>query len=52
MEGSVLNHAKEVQLVATVTRADGTVEELGTIAYWHKNPFKRLFWRINQGLHS
>ena len=44
--------AKELQLVATITRADGTVEELGTIDYWHKNPIKRIIWRIKKWLHS
>jgi hypothetical protein len=23
-----------------VTRADGTVENLGVVSYWHRNPFK------------
>jgi hypothetical protein len=44
--------AKELQLVATIVRADGTVEELGTIDYWHKNPIKRIIWRIKKWLHS
>lgn len=34
------------EVFATVTRADGTVEELGSIAYWHRNPLRRLKWRI------
>jgi hypothetical protein len=44
-------NAKEIQLVATITRADGTVEELGVIDYYHQNPFKRLIWRIKKWLH-
>lgn len=36
--------AREARLEATITRADGSVEHLGEIAYWHRNPFKRL-WR-------
>jgi len=44
-------NAKEIQLVATVTRADGTVEELGVIDYYHQNPIKRLIWRIKKWLH-
>jgi hypothetical protein len=39
-------NAKEIQLIATITRADGTVEELGVIDYYHQNPIKRLIWRI------
>jgi len=33
---------------ARVIRADGSVEELGTVAYWHKNPLRRLAWRVRQ----
>lgn len=36
----------QVSIEARVIRADGTVEELGAIAYWHRNPLKRLAWRI------
>jgi hypothetical protein len=34
------------QVIGTITRADGTVEHLGVISYWHKNPLRRLWWRI------
>jgi hypothetical protein len=44
-------NAKEIQLVATITRADGTVEELGVIDYYHQNLIKRLIWRIKKWLH-
>lgn len=44
------SNAKELQLVATIIRADGTIEELGVIQYWHKNPFKRILWRIKKWL--
>ena len=43
--------AKEIQLIATITRADGSVEELGVIDYYHQNPIKRLIWRIKKWLH-
>lgn len=43
-------NAKEIQLIATITRADGTVEELGTIDYWHKNPIKRFVWKLKKFL--
>jgi len=46
------SNAKELQLVATIRRADGTIEELGVIDYWHKNPIKRIIWRIKKWLHS
>jgi len=38
--------ASSAELRAVVIRADGTVEDLGMIAYWHKNPLKRLAWRV------
>jgi hypothetical protein len=44
-------NAKEIKLVATITRADGTVEELGVIDYYSKNPLKMFFWRIKKWLH-
>ncbi len=28
--------------------ADGTRVPLGTISYWHRNPLKRLFFKIKQ----
>lgn len=37
---------REVSMHAVVIRADGTREDLGTIAFWHKNPLRRLWWRI------
>lgn len=40
----------EASLEATVTRADGTVEHLGTIAYYSRNPLKRLTWRVGRWL--
>ena len=48
----VNTNAKEAQIIATITRADGTVEELGVIDYWHRNPIKRIIWRIKKWLHS
>ena len=46
------SNAKELHLSATVIRADGTVVELGVIDYYHKNPIKRLIWRLKKWLHS
>jgi hypothetical protein len=37
--------AKSSSISAVVTRADGRVEDLGIIAYWHRNPFIR--WAVN-----
>ena len=44
--------AKEIQLVATIIRADGSTEELGVVDYWHANPIKRIIWRFKKWLHS
>lgn len=33
---------KSVVLEASITRADGTVVPQGVVAYYHRNPFKRL----------
>lgn len=48
IKGGILAHSKarSAEFRAVVTRADGTVEDLGAIAYWHKNPLKRWAWAI------
>lgn len=38
--------SRSAKITAIVTRADGKVEDLGTIAYWHRNPLKRWVWNI------
>ena len=45
---TAISNAKEIELIATVIRADGTKEELGVIDYWHKNPIKRFIWRLKK----
>jgi hypothetical protein len=41
----------QTSISAKVLRADGSVkQDLGVIAYWHKNPLKRAMWRIRQWL--
>lgn len=39
---------KEMSFSAVVTRADGTVEDLGMISYYNSNPFKRWIWKTKQ----
>jgi hypothetical protein len=34
------------EVSAVVTRADGTIEDLGLISYYHRNPLKR--WWVNK----
>lgn len=37
---------KSVSLEAKVIRADGSVKDLGRIAYFHSNPLRRLGARV------
>jgi len=48
----VPSNAKEVQISAVITRADGSVEQIGVVSYWHKNPLKRIYWSIKKWLLS
>jgi hypothetical protein len=43
---------KSVSFEGVIQRADGTVEDLGTIAYWHSNPLRRLAWRVGRWIRS
>lgn len=40
-----------IAIEAVVTRADGTVEDLGTVSYWHVNPMRRLIWTLRRYLY-
>jgi hypothetical protein len=42
------NTVKWAEIEAVVIRADGTVERLGTVAYFHRNPVRRLLWRLRK----
>jgi hypothetical protein len=35
-----------VTFEAVVTRADGTVEDLGVVAYWHRNRLRRWWFAV------
>lgn len=41
----VSSETKQASLEMVVTRANGTVENLGVVSYYSKNPFKR--WAVN-----
>lgn len=43
---------QEITWEAKVIRADGTIEDLGVIAYYHKNPIKRCAYNLKKWLHS
>ena len=42
---------KQASISAVIIRADGTIEDLGTISYYHKNPLYRLWWRLKEAFH-
>lgn len=37
-----------ISIAAVVTRADGTVEDLGVVSYWHESPWRRGLWRLRR----
>jgi len=37
---------KQATIEAVVIRANGKREDLGVVSYWHKNPLRRLAWRL------
>lgn len=45
---AVTQNVKEASIEAVVIRADGRVERLGKISYYHRNPLRRLAWRITE----
>lgn len=52
MPGNVIAPAKarEALIEARVIRADGSVEHLGVVSYWHRNPLRRALWRVRRWL--
>lgn len=52
MEIAAKGQLREASISAVVIRADGTREDLGVVSYWHKNPLRRAYWRVNKWLHS
>jgi hypothetical protein len=46
MLGMARSKMREGTMSVIVTRADGTVEDLGVVAYYHRNPLRRLAWRL------
>ena len=43
---TVESRIDETWLEAQITRADGTVEPVKIVAYWHRNPWKRFIHRL------
>lgn len=46
MDNTAHSQVKEIALEAVIIRADGSQEELGRIAYWHRNPVKRFVAKL------
>lgn len=44
------SEVKEAQLEVVVIRADGRREDHGVVAYYHRNPLRRLAWRVARAL--
>ena len=38
------SNVKMADVSAIITRKDGTVENLGVISYYHRNPLRRWAW--------
>jgi len=48
MEANVSSDTVMLSLGIVVNRADGTTEDLGTVAYWHRDPEKMKEWEESQ----
>lgn len=50
IRGGLITNAKprSAELRAVVTRADGSIEDLGVVAYYHHNPLRRWAWNLRQ----
>ncbi len=46
--GDLIAHTKpkEATISAVITRSDGSREDLGTVAYYHRNPLLQWWWNI------
>lgn len=45
---STILNAKRIEIDAVVTRADGTTQNLGTVAFYDRNPLVLICWNIKQ----
>jgi hypothetical protein len=45
-EQNAHGQVRSSELTITVTRADGSVENLGVVSYHHTNPLRRLWFRL------
>ena len=50
MMNSAKGKLKKIEISAVIKRKDGTVEDLGVVSYWHKNPVMRLIAKTGMGI--
>ena len=43
-------NARQASIRATVIRADGRVEDLGVVAFYHRNPLYRWAYRVRRAI--
>lgn len=46
MEFATESKPKSASISAVIIRADGTVEDLGIVEYYHSNPIINAFWQV------
>lgn len=46
----VTSETKQAAVSIVVTRANGKVEDLGVVAYFHRNPMRRLLYALKRRL--
>jgi hypothetical protein len=45
-----LGDCKSAEVSMQIIRANGKIEDLGVVSYYHKNPLKRAIFKIRQML--
>ena len=47
-EYKTMGDVKEAEMSIQIIRANGTIEDLGVVSYYHKNPLKRWAFKLKQ----
>jgi len=48
MNEFVRGKVRQLSTEIKVIRRDGRIEDHGVVSFWHRNPLKRLWWRLGQ----
>jgi len=51
-QGLAHANVKEATISVMVIRANGTREDLGEVSYWHRNPIKRVAWKLRRAVNG